>query len=100
MNKLTKEDLSLILRKSKLSIFKRYQRELNQKGITLFFDPKLFDKIAEESLSLDTGARELSNTVNFIFENIIYEVLANPGKYTQCQLELDIVHDNTKFKLS
>ncbi len=100
MNKLTKEDLSLILRKSRLSIFRRYQRELRKMGIVLSYDGKLFERIAEESISLDTGARELSNTVNYIFEKIMYDIFANPQKYKQCILDLDIVHDNTKYKLS
>ena len=100
MNKLTKQDLTLILRKSKLSIFRRYQAELRQKGISLMYDGKLFECIAEESLALDTGARELSNTVNYIFDNIVYDVIANPGKFTKCKLDLDIVHDNTKYELS
>lgn len=100
MNKLTKEDLALILRKSKLSIFRRYQAELRDKGITLSYDGKLFERIAEESLALDTGARELSNTVNNMFENIIYDVIANPGKYSKCTISMDIVNDNTKYVLS
>ena len=100
MNELTKKDLSLILRRSKLSIFRVYQTELRKKGITLSYDGRLFDYIAEESLSLDTGARELSNTVNYIFENIMYDVFANSKKYRKCTLDLDIVHDNTKYKLS
>lgn len=99
MNKLTKQDLASILRRSKLSIFRRYQSELRGKGITLSYCDKLFDCIAEESLALDTGARELSNTVNYIFENIMYDILANPGKYSKCTLELDIVHDNTRYEL-
>lgn len=100
MNNLTKEDLTLILRKSKLSIFRKYQTELRQMGISLSYDGKLFERIAEESLALDTGARELSNTVNYIFDNIVYDVLANPGKFAKCKLDLDIVHDNTKYELS
>ncbi len=100
MKKLTKEDLSLILTKSQLSIFKRYRSELGKMGISLSYNKKLFERIAEESLALDTGARELSNTVNFIFENIMYDILANPNKYQKCTLYLDIVHDNTKYKLS
>ena len=99
MNQLTKENLSLILRKSELSVFKRYQKEFHKKAITLEFDQKLFDVIAEKSMSTDTGARELSNTVNYIFSNIVYEVLANPGKYHQCFLDLDIVYDNSKYKM-
>ena len=99
MNKLTKQDLASILRRSKLSIFRRYQSELRGKGITLSYCDKLFDCIAEESLALDTGARKQSNTVNYIFENIMYDILANPGKYSKCILELDIVHDNTRYEL-
>lgn len=100
MNKLTKEDLAVILRKSNLSIFRRYQKELREKGISLSYSGKLFERIAEESLQLDTGARELSNTVNYMFENIMYDVLANPNKYEKCTLDLEIVHDNTKYELS
>lgn len=100
MNKLTKQDLAVILRKSKLSIFRKYQAALREKGISLTYDGKLFELIAEKSLALDTGARELSNTVNYIFENILYDVLANPNKYTNCKLSLEIVEDNTKYKLS
>ena len=100
MNKLTKEDLALILKKSKLSVFRRYQEELRGRGIALTYDGKLFELIAEKSLTLDTGARELSNTVNYIFENILYDILANPNKYTNCKLSLEIVEDNTKYELS
>ena len=80
MNNLTKKDLALILRNSKLSIFRRYQKALKQRGILLSYDGALFERIAEKSLSLDTGARELSNTVNYIFEGIMYEVLSNTKK--------------------
>lgn len=100
MNDLTKKDLSLILKKSQLSIFKRYQSELKKMGIVLLYDGKLFECIAEESLALDTGARELNSTVNYIFENIMYDVMANCNKYTKCILDTDIVHDNTKYTLS
>ena len=100
MNQLTQEDLSAILDRSKLSVFRLYEEELAGLGVELVYNEEIFDKIAEESLALDTGARELSNTVNFIFENIIYEVFANPGKYSYCVMDLDIVNDNTKFDLS
>lgn len=100
MNKLSKEDLALILKKSKLSIFRRYQSELKKKGVLLSYDGKLFEAIAEQSLALDTGARELSNTVNYMFENILYDILSYPGRYKKCRLDMDIVKDNTKYKLS
>lgn len=100
MNKLTKEDLSLILKKSKLSIFRRYQAELRERSIALSYNGKLFESIAEELLALDMGARELSNTVNYMFENIMYDIFANPNKYKNCTLDLEIIHDNTKYELS
>ena len=99
MNKLTKEDLVKILRNSNLSIFRKYQKELKRKGIVLSYDGKLFELIAEKSMDLDTGARELSNTVNYIFENIIYDVMANPNKFQKCNLSLNIVNDNSKYTL-
>lgn len=100
MNKLSKEDLALILKKSKLSIFKRYQSELEKMGVSLSYDDKLYEQIAEESLNLDTGARELSNTVHYVFENIMYDIMITPNRFHQCTLDLDIVHDNSKYQLS
>lgn len=109
MNKLTKQDLALILRNSKLSIFREYQRELRNRGISLYYNGKLFELIAAKSLLTDTGARELNNTVNYIFDRIIYEVLSNPkkypkkrhfDKYKKCTLDLGIVDDNSKYTIS
>ena len=92
MNELTKKDLALILKKSELSIFNM--------GITLIYNDDLFESIAEKSLVLDTGARELSNTVNYMFENIVFDVLSNPNKYKKCILDSEIAQDNTKYTLS
>lgn len=100
MNKLSKEDLAMILKKSKLSIFRRYKSELKQKGVSLSYDGKIFESIAEQSLAFDTGARELSNTVNYMFENILYDIFSYPGRYKKCELYMDIVKDNTKYNLS
>lgn len=100
MKQLAKEDLVQILKKSQLSIFRRYQRELREAGISLQYNGKIFEEIAAKSLKLDTGARELSNTVNYIFEDILYNVMAHPGKYSKCTLSLEIVEDNTKYQLS
>lgn len=99
MNKLNKEDLECILKDSRLSIFRKYENQLKAKGITLEYDDNIFESIAEKSLSLDTGARELSNTVNYIFEDIVYQVIACPKKYTKCKLLPGIEEDNTKYKL-
>ena len=108
MNKLGVKELSSILRNSKLSIFRQYQKELRERGICLSYNGKLFEDIAKKSLSLDTGARELTNTVNYIFDRIMYEVLSNPEKYRRrrhittyhkCILYPGIVNDNTMYKI-
>ena len=100
MNALGVSELTEILKKSKLSIFRRFQKELKRVGVKLVFNDRIFEEIAEASLEIDTGARELSNTVNLIFEKIVYEVLAHPGKYKKCKLLPGIVKDNTRFELS
>lgn len=100
MNTLGYQELVQILTQSKLSIFGRYEKELKRIGVELEYDPCIFEEIAKASLVLDTGARELSNTVNHVFEHVIYEVLANPEKYKKCVLLPGIVEDNTKFELS
>ena len=109
MNKLEVKDLASILRNSRLSIFRRYQKVLKQSGVLLSYDGALFERIAKKSLSLDTGARELSNTVNYMFEDIMYKVLSEPEKYQhvkgtstyiRCSLSLDIVNDNTQYVMS
>ena len=50
-------------------------------------------------MSAGTGARELSNVVNSMFTNIIYDVMAEERRYTKCKLSLDIVEDNTRYEL-
>ena len=100
MNNLGKNELAQILTHSKLSIFRKYEIELNMLGIALKYDNNIFGAIAEASLELDTGARELSNTVNYIFDHITYEILANPSKYSKCKLLPGIVKDNTQYQLS
>lgn len=100
MNELKKGALAKILKNSELSIFRRYEAALLKEGIKLSYSLNIFSKIAEESLLLDTGARELSNTVNYVFSKIMYDVMANPGAYTKCRITARTVDDNTKYKLS
>lgn len=100
MNVLTKADLKNIVSSSKLSIFNKYQSELNQNGIQLIYDDDIFDTIAEKSYKANTGAREISNIVNKMFESIVYDVMANPGKYKRCKISPETVSDNTRYELS
>ena len=100
MNKLDKQDLVNILKKSKLSILKQYGVALKKRKIKLQYTQFFLEKVADESLSLDTGARELKSTVNYVFENIMYEIFANPSiTYRKCIVTAETVEDNTKYLL-
>ena len=100
LNELGKDDLYKIIKYSKISIFRKYEEELVRRRIKLEFDDELFKSIAEASLNVKTGARELSNVVNYMFENIIYDILNSKIFYTKCILLPGIVYDNTQYKLS
>lgn len=101
MNPLTVEDLTTIVEKSKLSIFRRYQNDLRGKGIELQYNEILFNEIAKEAMDLDLGsARELTNVVNRMFSDIMYQIFATERKYTKCELSSDIIKDSSKYKLS
>lgn len=89
---LSKESLSQIAKDSKLSIFRKYEKYLAGEGITLEYEANIFDEIAEKAISKNTGARELSNVANEIFESILSEVFSAPkGKYKKCILKKDFV---------
>lgn len=100
MNNLTVDDLVKILSSSNISVFSKYKFELERRGITLSYNENLFGKIAEKALSIGTGARELSNIVNKMFENILYDIFSNPGKFHFCEILDGILEDNTLYRLS
>lgn len=100
MNSLGIPELTRILTDSKLSIFRNYEEEFEKHGVKLKYDDEIFDIIANKALEVKTGARELRCIVNKMFEEVLFEVLANPGKYRYCTLQNGIVDDNTKFVLS
>ena len=91
---LTQESLARIARESKLSIFKKYENFLEENGITLEYQDSIFDDIAKQAISKNTGARELSNVANEIFEPILSKVFtAEPGQYKKCILKEDFVQN-------
>ena len=97
---LNKKDLVNILRRSRLSIFKAYEKQFRRKGITLKNNSILFERIAQKALNQKTGARELSNIVNEMFEQITFDVLsAEPRTYKECFLKNDIVTNPRAYEL-
>ncbi len=94
------EQLTKRLENIHISLFRMYQIELYKMGIKLLFDKKIFQSIASMSLSIDKEGKETDRIIHFIFEDIMYHVLANPGKFKKCEISLGIVSDNTQYKLS
>lgn len=100
MNRLTVDDLEQILKHSKLSIMKAYIKELRKLGLKIKYSDNLCRIIAEEALQIDTGARELKNVVNDVFEGVLYKIFSNPNVYKKCVLSDEIVKENTRYELS
>lgn len=97
---LSKESLSMIARNSKLSIFRKYEQYFAKNGITLRYDESIFDEIADKAITKNTGAREISNVTNEIFENILSEIFTAPnGKYKECILKKEFVQDSKAYVL-
>lgn len=50
--------------------------------------------------SNETGARELVNVINYVFDKAIYQIMASPeGTYQELVLQEGIEEDNTKYIL-
>lgn len=98
---LTKESLAQIAKNSKLSIFRKYEKYLAQSGIVLEYEDSIFEDIAKKAITKNTGAREISNVVNELFEPILYKVFTcEKGEYTKCILDKTFVQSpETGYKL-
>ena len=100
MNELSESVLVQILETSKASAIKSYEKALKKYKIVLKYDKSLLEDIAKKAASRHTGARELMNVVNYIFDRILYEVMSfKKGQYKECILLDGVVEDNTKFIL-
>lgn len=100
MNELSVDVLEEILRNSKKSKLNQYTRELKRYGILVEYDEKLPRAIAQKAKNGNTGARELSNVVNYMFDKILYDVMSKPkNTYKKCILLKGIEEENTRYKL-
>lgn len=100
MNELSVDVLEEILRNSKKSKLNQYVRELRRYGILVEYDENLPRAIAKKAKNGNTGARELSNVVNYMFDKILYDVMSAPkNTYKKCILQEGIEEENTKYKL-
>lgn len=98
--KLSIESLEKIARESKLSAFRKYEKYFAEQGIVLEYQENIFKEIAKKASSTKTGARELSNVANEIFEPILAEIFSNPDtNYTHCILKPDFVQNPKLYEL-
>lgn len=97
---LSEEKLVEIVKSSKLSVFKCYEKYFLEKGIRLNYTEDIFTEIVKKAVTAKTGAREISNVVNEMFEEILYDVLSAYGrKYTKCILKPELVNNPCAYEL-
>lgn len=97
-NTLSIEDLVKILKVSKKSAFRQYEKVLSAYHIHLEYDEDLFYQIAERAYRYSIGARELNSQVSYIFERIMYDLLNGYARgKSKCVLEKGIFFNNRKF---
>lgn len=101
-NDYTAEVLENILTSSKKSKFKMYVNCLKKDGITTKYTKKNISAFAQKAKveGKETGARELANVTNYVFDKIMYQVMSKPkGTYKELILQEGIEDDNTKYIL-
>lgn len=88
-----------IQQESKESVFRMYERGLRNLGIKLKVYPDFFKEVAEATLDYGTGARELANTTNYVFEDLMHEIYDSKDRINVAELKEGVTKDNTKFLL-
>lgn len=74
LDPLDKKALVNILKKPKNALVKQYQSLLAMDNVTLTFEEKALEAIAEEALKRNTGARGLRAIIEDIMRNIMFEI--------------------------
>lgn len=88
-----------IQQESKDSVFRMYERGLRNLGIELKVYEGFFKEVAEATLDYGTGARELANTTNYVFEALMHEVYDTQDRIYVAELREGITKDNSNFAL-
>lgn len=98
-NPIETETLIRIQKESSQSAFRIYERGLWNIGIDLKIYDDFFKEIAESTLNYGTGARELENMTNYVFEKAMYEIYNSEEKFNVLELREGITKDNSNFAL-
>lgn len=101
VNKLTVEDLIVILKEPKNAIIKQYVELLRMDNVNLTFDDDALEEIAKLTFKLETGARGLRTVTETIMTDIMYEapVLARRKKMPmEINITAEMVREKTAYK--
>lgn len=98
-NPIEAETLIRIQKESKESVFRMYESGLSNMGIKLITYKNFFKEIAEATLNYGTGARELANATNYVFEKLMYEIYNSEVPLNVVELREGITKDNSNFAL-
>lgn len=99
-NPMNVDTLIKIQLESKESIYKRYEKGLYYMGIKLNVYSNFFKEVAETTLNYGTGARELENKTNYVFEDLMHRIYdTERGKINVVELKEGITKDNTKYAI-
>ncbi len=73
LDSLKREDLVRILTEPKNALVKQYQTLLGYDDVTLEFDPKALEAVADKAIDMDIGARGLRSIMEGLMTNIMFE---------------------------
>lgn len=99
LNKLTINNLEDIIRNSKKSTLLSYIQELESKGVKFTYSEDVVSEIAAEAVKLNVGARGIKKVVQDMFKNIMFQMLSEDKKYTECVITKETVHDPNNYIL-
>ncbi len=79
LDELTREDLVRILTEPVDSLVKQYQKIMELDGVGLEFHEDALAAVADQAISLGTGARGLKSVLEDVLLNVMYEVPSKQG---------------------
>lgn len=100
LNSLKLEDLIKILKKSELSVLRKYILAFKDLGIDIKIPEDVYKNIALKAEKFNKGARILNLVADETFENVVFQIL-NEGKDNIKEVIIgeNIVEDKDDFKL-
>lgn len=78
LESLKKDDLIRILTEPKNSMVKQYKTLLGYDGVTLDFEPKALEVVAEKAIERKIGARGLRSIMEDVMTDIMYSIPSDP----------------------